>query len=154
MSSFTDTDSLKEDSFECLESKEREWWIEMLLRDLKMVREQKDEMDVDSYVEDIRFWAKSRSLSFADLGTSEEELAQLVQTGYESEARTCLELARDTLLCLYMRGVKNVGQCFFKEPNFHQFKWFLTTVFCPWMWCHTRQYYIVRARGYLAKLGK
>jgi hypothetical protein len=136
------------------ERDERDWFLKMARWDLKSAREQKDDLDVSGYVEDIRSWAKSADVSLADLGTSEEELRQLVQTGYESEARICLELARGmygySRIHLYLRAVRNIGQCFRKEPNFHRFRSFLVTVFClrP---CHTRQYYIAQTREYLTK---
>jgi len=156
MDSFTE-------SLEDIEREDREWWLKMARWDLESAREQKDYMDVSGDVKNIRSWAESKSLSFVDLGTSEEELTQLVQTGYKSEARMNLEWARDThgwsrRLHFYVRGVRNVSQCFLKEPNFHDLKWFLhdlkwflTTIFCPWTWCHTRQHYIAHTREYLAK---
>ena len=150
MSSFTD--SLEEDMR--FEREIRGWDLKMARWDLKSARERKDYIDVSVEVENIRSWVESGDVSFADIGTSEEELAQLVQTGYESEACTCLELARDMYGCsrlhLYVRAVRNIGWCFLKKPDFHWLKSLLATGFClrP---CYTRQHYIARTREYLTK---
>jgi|GEM_PF-4685056 len=137
-----------------LERAERDWCLKMARSGLKSARDQKDYLDVGDYVEDLRYWTGSGGFTLADLGTTEEELEQLVQTGYESEARTCLELAQGMYGCsrlhLYARAVRNIGQCFLKEPRFHWFKLFLATVFClrP---RYTRQHYTALTREYLAK---
>ncbi len=140
-----------------VEQKNREWseWcLKMARWDLKSARNQKDSLDVSNIVEDIRHWVKSEGLALADVGTTEEELAQLLQTGYESEARSCLEIARDMHGCsfleLYARGVRNYGKIFFEEMNFYWFKSLLKTIFCLYP-RRSRQYYIVRTRECLAK---
>ena len=152
MSSFTN--SLEDGK--SFEDEFDKFYLKMAQEELKSARDRKDYIDVDDYVKEVRSWAKCANVSLADLGTSEEELAQLVQTGYKSEARTCFEIAQDmdmfrhSRLHLYAREVKNIGYCFFKKPNFCRLKTFLAALFY-FRRPHTRQYYIARTREYLAK---
>jgi len=150
MDSFTDR--LEEDTI--FDREYSEWCLKVTRQDLKSAREQKDYLDVSGYVENIRSLAEIADVSFADLGTSEDELEQLVQTGYESEARTCLELAQSmygrSRLHLYARTVRNIGRSFLREPKFRWFKLFLAAVFCL-LPRYTRQHYIALMREYLAK---
>jgi len=128
--------------------------VKMARWNLKLAREWKNYMDVSDRVKDIRSLVKCADVLFADLGTNEEELIQLVQTGYESEARTCLDLARGiygySRIHLYLRAVRNAGVSFSKRPTFHSFKWLIDTIFGlrPH---YTRQYCIARTREYLTK---
>lgn len=150
MSSFTN--NLEEDM--SFERDERDRCLKMAQSDLESAREQNDVDDVSVYVKRIRCGVERGYFTLADLSTTEEEVEQLVQAGYESEARTCLELAQGMYGCsrlhLYARAVMNIGLCFLRKPKFHWFKSFLATVFClrP---RHTRQYYIACTREYLAR---
>lgn len=122
--------------------------------DLKSARNHKNYGDVGGEVDDIRFWLDGRDITLADIGTTEEELLQLAQTGYMSEARACLEQARDMYGCshpnLYLQKVKRNSREFWKHPNGFFLKLLVEAVFClrP---RHSHQDYIVSVREYLAK---
>jgi len=139
---------------ETISACEREYFLELAQLSLKFAREHKDNFDVSGDVDGLRWWAASVGVSLAELGTNEEELKQLAQIGYKSEARNCLELARGMFGCsrirLYLRAVRNNGLCFCRGPNFYWFKLFLKTIFCLRQ-CTTCRDWIARTRKYLAK---
>ena len=117
---------------------------------LRMARDRKDDLDVSFYVEDIRKLCDGFTL--ADVGTSEDELKELIQTGYVSEARTCLCIARGmyghSRPYLYARAVRNIGGSFLRNPNLYWFKSLLETFFCL-RHRTTHQYYIACVKKYL-----
>lgn len=118
---------------------------------LRMARDRKDDLDVSFYVEDIR--KRCDGFTLADVGTNEDEPDELMQTGYISEARTCLYIARSmyghSRPYLYVRRVRNIGGSFLRNPDLYWFKSLLETIFClkPRTTC---QYYITCVKKYLA----
>ncbi|VAW14815.1 hypothetical protein MNBD_BACTEROID05-87 [hydrothermal vent metagenome] len=100
--------------------------------ELEIARERNDIIDVSDNVNNIREFVRDGRGDFSDVGTTESELYYLEQNGYKSEAKTSLEIARETYgrsrFALYVRSVRNVGWCFFTTPSVRNFKWLLSVL--------------------------
>ncbi len=147
-------DKALDEDWEAEMNQRDEWLFEIASFDLKCARRASTWGDISHDVNAIRDSAKNGEFALADIGTSEEELLQLTQTGYKSEAQACFEVAQNVYGCshlkLYLRAVRNSGRCFWKERKWYWFEFFLQTVFCRLPRC-TRQDNIARVRKYLAK---
>ena len=122
--------------------------------ELKMVRERKDYLDVSYTIEHIYDSLKCYDLTLEDIGTTEEELCELVQIGYKSEAQQSLEIARNMLgtshLHLYIRALRNVGSGLFEHLSWYWLKYFLSTLFCLRS-RKTQKEYVGEVQEYLKK---
>lgn len=127
------TENNQEDIRDLIDHDDRQWYLEMALRELKSAREHAEYSDISDDVKFIRSWIKGQTISLDDLNTNEEELNLLTHKGYASEARNCLELAQDVYehswIYIHIRGIKNIGKIFLKNPSLYSLKWFIKTIF-------------------------
>lgn len=79
-------------------------------------------------IEEIRFCLLRADATLANVGTNEEELANLMRMGYKNEASHRLEMARTRESSGYVQDVKEAIFCFKRSPDYRLLKNLLQVV--------------------------
>lgn len=97
----TDESQLRELIDEGYRQREKTWleekYLEEIKRDLLKARESCEHIDVGVWVEDIREMSRFSGIPISRVGSSEEELKELMDKGYASTAKNRLYQARQLL---------------------------------------------------------